>query len=72
MVLPIKTINLLNAPITGFIRIILCNNLNYASESILSICLQYKVNMGDRSRSWYSCTEQVTAADTVIVIASST
>jgi len=39
-------------PITHFIGIILCNNLNYVSESILSICLQYKVNTdnGDRRR----------------------
>lgn len=60
-------------PITHFIGIILCNNLNYVSESILSICLQYKVNTdnGDRRRTWYSCTGELTAADTVIVIASS-
>ena len=58
MVLQIKTITVWNTPITGFIRIILYNNLNYASESILYIRLQYKVNTddGDRRRSWYGCT----------------
>jgi hypothetical protein len=47
----------------------LCNKINYAFESILlSGLLQYKENafVGDRRRRWYSCAEQLAAADTVI------